>query len=250
MPFKIRDQQIVIFTANRNRNRFTEPTSVQIGIGIVCESQNLRIGIGKILVRWELFTNYSQISEIFLSLIYYFNNFFFLTLLYFSLKNLPGKENYCEIYTHSLYISLIKIRYSWILWKIFVKRNFIRQISILATRNNIHEMKLWQIWVGIYSWPKYQQIDLWWIYSQTICKFFVNRELFAELCLRLRIFKDFLTKCIYDWMHHPQPFCDSLWAHIADRCIDVTMMVRPVIRTLRLTQTYLISRDIWYQWSK
>ena len=34
-------QRIVIFPANRNRNRFAEPTSVGIGIGIVCEFQNL-----------------------------------------------------------------------------------------------------------------------------------------------------------------------------------------------------------------
>ena len=53
------DQQIVIFPANRNRNRFMERTSVQIGIEIVCEAQNLRIGIGIIFVRLELFTNYS-----------------------------------------------------------------------------------------------------------------------------------------------------------------------------------------------
>ena len=59
------DHRIVIFTANRNRNRFAEPTSLQIGIGIVCESQNLRIGIGIICVRWELFANYSRKSEIF-----------------------------------------------------------------------------------------------------------------------------------------------------------------------------------------
>ena len=29
-------------------------------------------------------------------------------------------------------------------------------------------------------WTKYQQIDLWWIYSWLICKLFANRELFAE----------------------------------------------------------------------
>ena len=34
-------------------------------------------------------------------------------------------------------------------------------------------------------------------------------------------------------------------AHIADRCKDVTLMVRPVIRTIRHTQTSLISTDIW-----
>ena len=56
------DQQIVIFPANRIRNRFAEPTSVRIGI--VCEFQKLRIGIGIIFVRWEVFVNNSQIPDI------------------------------------------------------------------------------------------------------------------------------------------------------------------------------------------
>ena len=60
------DQQIVIFPADRNRNRFAEPTSVQIGIGIVCTLQNLQIGIEMIFVRWEIFTNNSQIPDIYL----------------------------------------------------------------------------------------------------------------------------------------------------------------------------------------
>ena len=59
------DQQIVIFPANRNRNRFAEPTSIQIGIGIVSESQNLRIGIGIILVKLEVFPNNSQVPDIY-----------------------------------------------------------------------------------------------------------------------------------------------------------------------------------------
>ena len=58
------DQRIVIFPANRNRNRFAEPTSVRIGIGIVREFQNLRIGIGIIFVRWEVFANNSRIPDI------------------------------------------------------------------------------------------------------------------------------------------------------------------------------------------
>ena len=62
------DQWIVIFTANRNRNRFAEPTSVQIGIEIVCELQNLWIGIGIIFVRWEVFAKNSQIPDVFFSL--------------------------------------------------------------------------------------------------------------------------------------------------------------------------------------
>ena len=43
--FMCRDQRIVIFTVNSNRKRFAKPTSVQIGIGIICEFQNLQIGI-------------------------------------------------------------------------------------------------------------------------------------------------------------------------------------------------------------
>ena len=99
--------------ANGNRNRFTEPTSVQIRIGIVCESQNLQIEIGIIFVRWELFANYSQISEIvILSYIISIISFSW-TLYIFPLKNLTGKENHSETYNaHSLYIFLIKIRYS------------------------------------------------------------------------------------------------------------------------------------------
>ena len=58
------DQQIVIFPANRNRNRFAEPSYVQIGIGIVCEFQNLQIGIGIVFVKWEIFKNYSQMPKI------------------------------------------------------------------------------------------------------------------------------------------------------------------------------------------
>ena len=58
------DQRIVILPANKNRNRFAEPTSVQIGIGIVREFKNLRIAIGIIFVRWEVFTNNSRIPDI------------------------------------------------------------------------------------------------------------------------------------------------------------------------------------------
>ena len=72
-------QRIVIFPANRNRNRFAEPTSVRIGIGIVREFQNLRIGIGIIFVRWEVFANCSRIPEI------YFFFFFFLLISFIGL---------------------------------------------------------------------------------------------------------------------------------------------------------------------
>ena len=164
----------LFFPANKNRNRFAEPTSVQIGLGIVCESQNLRMWIGIIFVRWEVLANYSQIPELFF-LSHSSHNFFFLTLKYFfSFKNLPDKENHSEIYAYFLYIFLIKIRYSWILLKLFVIKIIIHQIKIFANRNNIHEMKWWQIWIGIHSWLKYQQIDLWQIYFQTICKLIAN----------------------------------------------------------------------------
>ena len=53
------DQQIVIFPANRNTKRLAETISVQIGIGIDPEFQNLRIGIGIIFVTLKVFTNYS-----------------------------------------------------------------------------------------------------------------------------------------------------------------------------------------------
>ena len=36
----VSDQRIVNFPANRNRNRFAEPTSIRIAIGIVREFQN------------------------------------------------------------------------------------------------------------------------------------------------------------------------------------------------------------------
>ena len=191
------DQRIVFSPANRNLNRFAEPTSVRIGIGIISESQNLQIGIGIIFVRWELFAKYSWISEIFfLSYIILIVSFSWLFYI-FPLKNLPAKENYTEIYAHSLYIFLIEIRYSWILWKIFVNGNIIRQIKILGNRNNIHGMKLWRIGIRIYSWPQYQGIDLWQIYLRTICELFANRELFAEHWFALVFYIYDLTKIKY-----------------------------------------------------
>ena len=157
-------QRIVIFPANRNRNRFAEPTSVQIGKGIVHESQNMQIGLGIIFVRLEVFANYSQIPEIYF-LTYIFLVISFSWLLYiFPLKNLSGRENHSEIYAHSLYTFIIRMRYLWILLKIIMNRNIICQITIIANWNNIHEMKLSRIGLGIYLWPKYQQIDLWRIF--------------------------------------------------------------------------------------
>ena len=162
-----------------NRNRFAEPTSVRIGIGIVREFQNLRIGIGIIFVRWEVFANNSRIPDIFFSLKKLSKIFFVDSYIFFIWKIYPANKSIVR-YMHTLYIYWIRIRYSWILWKIFVNRNIICQIKIFVNRNNIHEMKLWRIGIGIYSWPKYQRIDLWRIYSQTIRELFANRELFAE----------------------------------------------------------------------
>ena len=71
------------FTANRNRNRFAEPSSVWIGIGKICEFQNLQIGIGIIFVRWEVFANNSWIPNI-----YYF----------FSLKKMSKRKFFLGSY--------------------------------------------------------------------------------------------------------------------------------------------------------
>ena len=70
-------QRIVIFHANRNRNRFAELNSVRIGLRIICEFQNLQIGIGIIFVRWEVFANNSQIPDI-----YFFSTKFLIIFFY------------------------------------------------------------------------------------------------------------------------------------------------------------------------
>ena len=119
ISYLISDQRLVIFPANKNRNRFAEQIFVRIGIGIVLEFQNLRIGIGILFVRWKVFTNYSQRPKI-----YFFSNFFliisFSWLLYiFHLETLPAKQSHSEIYAYSLYIFNVKIKYSWIIWKIY-----------------------------------------------------------------------------------------------------------------------------------
>ena len=142
----------------------------------------------------KLFTN---TWNIFFSHIFLIISFSWL-LCTFPLKNLPGKKKHSEMYANSLYIFLIKIWYSWILWKIFMNRNIIHQFTILANRNDIHEMKLWRIGIGIYLRPKYQRIDLWRIYSLTIHELFVNRELFAEHCFEIR---DFLRFSIIIYFH-------------------------------------------------
>ena len=68
-----------------------------------------------------------------------------------------------------------------------MNRNNIGQITIFANRNNIHEIKLLQIGIGIYSWTKYQGIDSWQMYLKTICELFANRELFAKHWNRLKV---------------------------------------------------------------
>ena len=77
--------------------------------------------------------------------------------------------------------------------------NNIPQTIILANRNNIHEMKLWRIGIGLYLWPKYQRIDSWQIYLQTIWKLFANRELCAEHCFRS--FQYWLVCAICRFLH-------------------------------------------------
>ena len=49
-------QQILNFPANTNRNRFSEPIFLQMGIKIVSKRQNLRIGIWIVFVKREEFT--------------------------------------------------------------------------------------------------------------------------------------------------------------------------------------------------
>ena len=92
---------------------------------------------------------YSQISHEYLKFVssHIFLIISFSRLIYiFPLKKYPDKENHIEIYFLSLYIYIfwIKIRYSWILSKIFVNRNTICQLTILANRNIIHEIKSWR----------------------------------------------------------------------------------------------------------
>ena len=70
MHVLLSDQRIIIFPANRNRNRLAESSSVQIGIGIVCEVQNLQIGLGIVFVRWEIFVNYSRMPKIIFSVLF------------------------------------------------------------------------------------------------------------------------------------------------------------------------------------
>ena len=145
------DQQIVIFPTNRNRNRFAEPTSVRIGIGIVSEFQNLQIGIGIIFVRWEVLANNSQIPDI-----YFFSKsvkkISFLPYLFFIWKIYRANKIIAR-YIHTFLNIFNKIiRYSWILWKIFVNRNNICQINIFANRINIREMKFWRIGIIFMKW--------------------------------------------------------------------------------------------------
>ena len=84
-----------------------------------------------------------------------------------------------------------------------MNRNNIHQINIFANRNNIHEKKLWGIGIGIYLWPKYQWIDSWGIYSQTIHKLFANRELFSEHWMSFVLSsQSFLSWLVINCMQH------------------------------------------------
>ena len=132
-----RDQRIVIFPANRNRKRFAKPTSVQMGIGIICEFQNLQIGIWTIFVRWEVFANSSQIPDI-----YFFpkklkKKIFFLTPIFFHLKHLPVKQSDSEIYAFMLpkWDTTSKMLYS----KLFCWLRLLRNIwkSLFVGKNEV-----------------------------------------------------------------------------------------------------------------
>ena len=72
----------------------------------MCELKKLRIGIGIIFIRWEVFANYSQIPKIYFSLIF-FKNILFLDSYIFLLNNLQGKQSYSDIYPYSLYIYIV-----------------------------------------------------------------------------------------------------------------------------------------------
>ena len=119
---------------------------------------------------------------------------YFWTLCFFSFKNLLAKQSNSEIYAYSSYIFNLRIRYSWILYKIFVNRNTICQIKIFMNRNNIHEMELWPIGIGIYRWPKYQRIYLW------IENYLLNTD--TEYVTMLTIQQLMWKPLWYLWLHH------------------------------------------------
>ena len=102
--------------------------------------------------------------------------------IFFIWKTYLANKVVMRYMVYYLYIFNIIIKFSWKLRKIFLNRNNICPITIFTNRNNFHYFKLWQIGIGIYLWPKYQRIDSWRIYLQTICELFANRELFAEHC--------------------------------------------------------------------
>ena len=88
------DQWIGFSPANKNRNRFKEPTFVPIGKRIVCEFQYLKIRKGIIFVWREIITNSSQIPEFF-CLQLFILSISSSWLLYISVEeNLTGKQNH------------------------------------------------------------------------------------------------------------------------------------------------------------
>ena len=138
--FQCSVQLIIIFLANRNRNRFASPTSLQKGIGIVCEFQNLQIGIGIILGRQKVFTNYSGIPKLFvLSLSFFIISCSWLKYIVHLIK-LTKQNHSVKLYFLHIY-SNIKMKYSWILGKILVNMNNIWENRTFENRNHIHQMK-------------------------------------------------------------------------------------------------------------
>ena len=62
--------------------------------------------------------------------------------------------------------------------------------------NNIREILMLGIGIGINLWHQYQWIDLWRVYLWVIRKLFANIELFAEHCDRLTWF----TCLVPEWL--------------------------------------------------
>ena len=66
-----------------HQNQPYHPQFVKFWLSFFCrEPTSLRIGIGIIFVRWEVFANYSQIPEIFFFSNFFSKNIFFLTPIY------------------------------------------------------------------------------------------------------------------------------------------------------------------------
>ena len=81
-------QRIFIFPANRNKNRFADPNSVQIVIRRVCEFPNLQIRKEIEFFRWKVFTKYSLTPDIYIFFVPVLDSYILLIR-----KNLAKKKN-------------------------------------------------------------------------------------------------------------------------------------------------------------